>query len=310
MALFVQLDVNYPEHHKIIEAGLDGAGLHAMSLCIAKRMEADGWIPRGVLRRLGASDDLIDRLVDLRLFEVGDDGRVRPWGWLDRNPSQGAIDAIRATKAEAAKAGNHRRWGHEGPVDKCPKCYPNVQVVAGCDRIGSQAEKSAKRVRSPETETETETTTSSKSQDYSQPDPSQSAAAPPEVETVVDEQAVRRTAALVGRTQADRANPDNPGAYAAGITRSILTGDPLDRARIERLLAEGRTPEQIADGWAGPDPLNPDRPVIDPGPDLRALYEANAERTRTQLAGQHRDPPEMTADARAAARAALRAVPS
>ena len=83
MALFVQLDVNYPENHKIIDAGLDGAGLHAMALCIAKRMEADGWIPAGVLGRLGASTSLVEKLVDLRLFELRDDGQVRPWGILE-----------------------------------------------------------------------------------------------------------------------------------------------------------------------------------------------------------------------------------
>lgn len=158
MALFVQLDVNYPENHKIIEAGLDGTGLHAMALCVARRMEGDGWLSRAVLRRLGASDGLIDRLVDLRLFEVGEGGLLRPWGWLDRNPSQGAIAAMVATKRDSAKAGNHKRWGHDGSVSDCPTCNPSAQVVAECDSDGSHPESQCDPLGSPESESESEKT--------------------------------------------------------------------------------------------------------------------------------------------------------
>lgn len=136
--LFVQLDANWPDNHKIIEAGLEGAGLHAIVMCLAKRQNTDGWVRRRLLYRQGADDELIDRLVDLSLLDADED-RVKPHDWHDRNPSQAAIEAKRLAKIRAGKKGNHERWGHDGPFDFCPICNPEAQVVAGSDRIGSHS---------------------------------------------------------------------------------------------------------------------------------------------------------------------------
>ena len=130
--LYVQLDCNWPDHHKIIDAGVEGAGAHAIVMCLAKRLERDGWVRRSVLARYGVTDALVDRLLELELLEA-EDVQVRPWDWHDRNPSQAAIAAIRASKVEAGKKGNHDRWAHPFPFDTCPKCHP----VAGCDPVGS-----------------------------------------------------------------------------------------------------------------------------------------------------------------------------
>lgn len=113
--LYVQLDVNWVDHPKVIDVGLDGAGLHAMALCLAKRMETDGVLHRSQLARLGADSGLIDRLIKAALFDEIDDRRVRVHGWLDRNPSRGDI-------AGRSRDGNHKRWGHPGDVEDCPKC--------------------------------------------------------------------------------------------------------------------------------------------------------------------------------------------
>lgn len=155
MALFVKLDTTWPDHPKLLRAGMDGTGLHAVALCLAKRLETDGWIDRLLLVRYGATDDLIDRLVGLSLFEE-DGGRVRPWGWHRRNPSQAAIDCDRSAKAEAAKRGNHKRWKHEGEFADCSICSPET---AGDRKVRSGGETGATRVRSPESETESETDT-------------------------------------------------------------------------------------------------------------------------------------------------------
>jgi hypothetical protein len=136
--LYVPLDTNWPDHPKIIRAGIDGAGLHAIVLCLAKRLEADGWVPRILLYRQGATDELIERLVDLDLLEMRGD-EVRPDGWLDRNPSQAAISARRASKAEAGKRGNHSKHGHSGTFEECGLCNPKAQVVAGSETVRSQA---------------------------------------------------------------------------------------------------------------------------------------------------------------------------
>jgi hypothetical protein len=135
--LYVQLDTNWPDHPKIMQAGMEGAGLHAIALCLAKRLESDGWIHRWLLHRQGASDELIDRLVVLELFDAHAD-QVRPHGWLDRNPSQAAIDAKKAAKAESGRRGNHVKWNHDGEYESCPKC----QAIAGCDRTGSHSDRS------------------------------------------------------------------------------------------------------------------------------------------------------------------------
>ena len=157
MTLFVQLEVTWADHPKIMHVGLDGAGLHALVLCTAKRMESDGILHRAHLHRLGASDELIGRLVDVGLLDEIEGDRFRPHGWHDRNPSQGAIDAIRTAKRASGMRGNHARWGHKGLFKDCPICHRDnadtpssshgaIGVRSGCDPTGS-----------PKSESESET---------------------------------------------------------------------------------------------------------------------------------------------------------
>jgi hypothetical protein len=128
--LYVQLDTNWPDHPKIIAAGLDGAGLHAIALCLAKRLETDGILYRAHLLRLGGSPELIDRLVELGLFDAVDDNRIAVHDWLDRNPSRGDIGAMRGRSSLEGKRGNHLRWKHAGDFASCPICHAtNAQVV-------------------------------------------------------------------------------------------------------------------------------------------------------------------------------------
>lgn len=122
--LFVQLDVNWPDHPKVIEAGLDGAALHGFALCLAKRMETDGVLHRAQLARYGATPELIDRLIDVGLFDAVDDRRIRVHGWLERNLSSEAIRTDRDGRRDASRRANHKRWGHRGPVETCPRCNP------------------------------------------------------------------------------------------------------------------------------------------------------------------------------------------
>lgn len=302
--LFVKLETSWNDNPKIIAAGLAGRGLHATALCICKRLETDGWIDRALLYREGADDALIDRLVDLALFDV-EGSCVRPHNWHDRNPSQDAIDATRSAKADAARVGNHKRWKHPGDVADCSICAPEPQV----SRISDRNRSHPVATPSPDTETETDTTTLLKSQDYtgsavpeSQPDVEQAVAAP-------DEQEIRKTAALVGRTiAAAQVGLGNPSAYAAGVTRQILdtTGDGIDRERITRMLGSGETPEGIASGWAT-DPFGlpaASEPVL-VGPDTAGFYAEREARRREQMAEQV---PVDTVDGLAGLRAAREAL--
>lgn len=157
MALFVQLDVYWPDNPKVMRVGLAGAGLHAAAMCLAKRMDTDGVLHRTHLYRLGADDDLIDLCIDEGLFDVveygsraGEDpGRgyvVRIHDWHDRNLSQDAIAAIRTAKKEGAREGNHKRWKHPGDVADCPMCNarkPSVLASSHPSRIATACDPDA-----------------------------------------------------------------------------------------------------------------------------------------------------------------------
>lgn len=134
MGLYVPLDVAWMDNPKVIRVGLEGAGLHALAMCLAKRTETDGVLHRTQLYRLGATDDLIDHLLAEELLDPVEHGNrpgedpdkayaVRVHDWHDRNPSQGAIDAIRDAKTRAGREGNHKRW-HAGSFDACEVCNP------------------------------------------------------------------------------------------------------------------------------------------------------------------------------------------
>lgn len=154
--LYVQLDTNWPDNPKVARVGIDGAGAHAVVLCLAKRLESDGWVDLFILSRYGVTADLVARLQAIGLLER-DGERVRPSDWHDRNPSQAAIAARRAGKAEAGKRGNHAKWKHPHPFESCPTCHPDLLVVAPCDRSGSHSETEAIAVDRTPTKSESET---------------------------------------------------------------------------------------------------------------------------------------------------------
>ena len=244
MSLYVPLSTEWADHPKLIRAGLAGRGLHALTLAIAKRLETDGWVDRLLLHREGADDDLIDRLVDLRLLDVDEahPDAARPHNWHRHNPTQASIDAGRAAKAEAGKRGNHTRHKHGGTFEDCTVCHPKPQVVAGCE-TGAIANA---RKASPKTEAETKTIPLPVVGDHQH--------APTDPDRPVDEQTRLRAVALVAKVEAgDRASD---GAWCGGIRREILTGPDPDRLRrIDTELAAGRSPEDIAAAWSTADPL-------------------------------------------------------
>lgn len=115
--LYVPLDVNFPDDDKIIAVGLDGAGLYAMALCIAKRMNRDGHLTRTHLTRLGASDDLIDCLVKHDLVRADTNGHLQITAWLGHNDSAEVIEEKRAKEAQRKRLTRGKRpRGHTADV--------------------------------------------------------------------------------------------------------------------------------------------------------------------------------------------------
>lgn len=234
--LFVQLDANWPDHPKIIRAGMDGAGLHALCLCLAKRLETDGWLDLMLLEhRYQASAEVIQRLLDLQLLELYGE-RVRPWGWLDRNPSQQAIAAKRATKSEAGRRGNHDRWKHPGPFEQCSTCQQETQVVAASHRKRSQSESPSSPDPEPEPDPSAEGETD--------PAAAASAAAPPDSADPDDRLAA--AAAIIANRAAQRPTATNPTAVRIAIRQRIVEQRASDATAWLRAHPDA-TPAELAD---------------------------------------------------------------
>jgi hypothetical protein len=257
--LFVPLDVNWVDNPKVIAVGLDGAGLHATAMCVAKRLETDGVLHRSQLVRLGATAELIDRLITERLFDDLGDGRIEVHGWLDRNPSQAAIAADRTAKRVAAKRGNHERWGHTGPVETCSTCNPpdpppkshstpqEPRSSQGATPPESLNGSDTTPLGSPETETETETETNPPSSSSDSP-PTADEPAGGEQTRVVDRALDLAAERFVEHEQAQGRRVDTPSGLAKWWLQENADGA---RQRAERLLNDhDLTATQLADALA------------------------------------------------------------
>ena len=99
MNLFVQLDTAWPDNPKIIQVGLEGAGLHAIAMCIAKPEEGREYLARLVPEQLSSP-------LTLRAVE---------WlkGHLD-SPTEGLDPAPFSTTPDVVGAAIARAVGDEG----------------------------------------------------------------------------------------------------------------------------------------------------------------------------------------------------
>lgn len=240
--MFIPLDTNWPDHPKIIRVGLAGAGLHAMALCIAKRLDTDGVLDRALLYRVGGTDEMIDQLVEVGLFDLVSVGEVAIHNWLARNASQSEISEIRRA---AGKAGNHARYGHPGDLANCRKCNHedpgHSQIVANEPR--KEAGKPlANSQASLEVEIEREIETAAFAS------PANSA----------DDRKARLAAAakIIGDRAAQRPGVNNPGAMSKAVARGVVADRHQDAFQ---LLA--------ADPWLTAhdlaERLEPSSPVLD-----------------------------------------------
>lgn len=104
--LYVPLDVNAQDDPKIIAAGDMGELVFYRSLQLAKRLQSDGFIARGQLKRLGCSPKLAVTLVSVGLWDDAANGFMIP-SFLKRNPSRETVDEQR--RAETDRKAKWRR---------------------------------------------------------------------------------------------------------------------------------------------------------------------------------------------------------
>lgn len=155
MALFVKHDVTLLDTERIVVASMAVRGCAWTADLLAKRTEDDGWFLRALLLREGATSTLIDETIAAGLLEA-DGARLRPVGWLDRNPSQAAIAAKRDARALAGIKGNHERW-HAGPFESCTPCQAKkAEVIASSDSGAIAPVSQPDPISSPESELEAE----------------------------------------------------------------------------------------------------------------------------------------------------------
>jgi hypothetical protein len=273
--LYLQVEVLELDDDALIEAGMVGRGVYLTIGLLAKRTETDGWVTNAQLRKEGATAEQVTALAALGLLDVGDDGRVRQHGWLDRNPSQAAIDQRREAKAEAGKRGNHDRWKHPEPFDSCSKCH----VVAPCDPVGVASDPK----RSPKTESETKSYSESEASEptnvseIQSPPPERVAETLPKLTGKDLDQATARAVLAWSNAKAKATDAFSPG----GLARSLRADAQTDgtEATIRAWIAdEGMSPDDAATRM-----LNDDAPAAD-DPAVLAEIAAAAKRREAETA--------------------------
>lgn len=255
MRMYVQLDVDWPENPKRIRAGLEASAVHALCLCLAKRSTRDGWVARTTLGLYGVTDELVERLVDVRLLD--EDGEwVRPHDWLEVNLSS---ERIRAEKADKARAANHARW-HDGRYEDCEKCAHN--------RRSSEPDPDGVQTDPPVSTTGSE----------QQPDPDtdqQQQATDPDARRALLEAA----AEIIGERAAARPTSQNPTAVAAAVARGVVRDryqDAYQWIAADPFLTADELAELL-------EPTEEVKPLVDPRVEAQRIQ---AERNHLRLLGQ------------------------
>lgn len=164
--LWVPLDVDFQDDDRMIGVSLEAELLFVRSLALAKRLASDGRIRLAHLRRLsdklpGDPEKYADELIGAGLWDTeGTPGtpseRYVIVSWLRWNAPADDLDGVREAKRAGGKRGNHRRYGHPGSVDTCPKCNPPVDASHSETSDPRTASAVTSHSHSPETETETE----------------------------------------------------------------------------------------------------------------------------------------------------------
>lgn len=150
VGLHVQLDVEYPNNDRVIDAGPMAELLYVRAMCFAKKSMRDGLITRNQLTVIGRKIPKVEKeaanLVDVGLWEVAPKG-WRIIGWLQRNKPAAKVLAESERKRLDSIAKNHKRWHiDEGKTSpSCALCYPDRDhnMDQRCDPHSDSSEEKA-----------------------------------------------------------------------------------------------------------------------------------------------------------------------
>jgi hypothetical protein len=115
---WVKLDDQFPDHPKVVAAGVQAAWLFVASLCYCNRFLTDGTVPVAMIPRLTEQSNtakLAARLVDVGLWELEGDNYTIP-DFLDYQPSRAKVTEDRRQAKE--RMANNRKRSAEVPPNK------------------------------------------------------------------------------------------------------------------------------------------------------------------------------------------------
>lgn len=160
--IFVRMDVNLPNHPKLIDASPEAKWLYVTSWCISGRNLTDGVVrPRVAAAEADVDASTGDELVEIDVWHKPGHkckscpepprGHVVIHDYLDHNRSRAEVEQLKAKRSEAGKKGADRRWG---------KASAKASAIANGEANRWQAD--GKRVAnlSPDTDTDTDTSSS------------------------------------------------------------------------------------------------------------------------------------------------------
>ena len=109
--MWLKLDVDFPDHPKVMNLSDGAFRLHVTGLCYASRYLTDGFLARPVVRRLG-DIEVTGELVTSGLWEESGDGDFRIHDFLLHQSSREKVEGLKeANRTRVAKF----REKHESP---------------------------------------------------------------------------------------------------------------------------------------------------------------------------------------------------
>ena len=111
---YIKLDDRFPDHPKVVQVGPEAAYLYVCGLCYCNRYLTDGHIPASMVPRLVpyAAEQIkqtVSNLLEARLWHVSSKTQApngyEVHGYLKYQSARASVEAIRAARQKAGKAG-------------------------------------------------------------------------------------------------------------------------------------------------------------------------------------------------------------